>query len=663
MATATTYPSDPPLECDVVMKGGITSGVVYPRAVCELARTYRLRSVGGSSAGAIAAAAAAAAEVGRARGGFELLDALPDELTRTVGPGRGSVLLHLFQPTRATAGLHRVLVGGTRPVDAPPAGTAAPVAARPRRARRRRALLVVPHAVGRAWSLARAAARGYLGWMLVGAVPGVAATALAWTAGGAARWSGVVAGVLLVVVGAAVAVLLGVVRSVGAMTAQGYGICTGMPGVDHGDAPALTPWLAQTLQRLAGRADDGPPLTFGDLRDHGVDLRMMTTNVTEHRPTTMPWSGQDLYLDRSVWAGLFPPVVLDWLVAHPPAGLDPLTVAAAADAGLVPLPAGDDLPVVVATRMSLSFPGLITAVPLVHVDRRDDGDDAGHDAALRRTTVWFTDGGVCANLPVHFFDSPLATRPTFAIDLRPFPEGRDRSADERENTSLPTTWGERTRLPFHRLPTHGLAGMGAFLVQVVETARGWVDEGQLVMPGNRDRVVTVFQGEDEGGMNLAMPPATVTSLAERGRAGAARLVERFGGDDPGVVPAPGWQVHRWVRLRTATAGFAQWSATFAHQFRAHAAGATPFDAWGDPDRDPPVPDLERDQRLDLLRRTRGLLDVADAWADARVTDSAPRPRSRLRLVPDDASAASTAPSPAAGAAPAATGSEAATPLA
>ena len=48
------------------MKGGITSGVVYPLAVCELATVYRLRSVGGSSAGAIAAAAAACAELGRA---------------------------------------------------------------------------------------------------------------------------------------------------------------------------------------------------------------------------------------------------------------------------------------------------------------------------------------------------------------------------------------------------------------------------------------------------------------------------------------------------------------------------------------------------------------------------------------------------------------------
>ena len=64
--TAASFPASPDLECDIVMKGGITSGVIYPLAVCELAQTYRLHSVGGASAGAIAAAAAAAAEVGRA---------------------------------------------------------------------------------------------------------------------------------------------------------------------------------------------------------------------------------------------------------------------------------------------------------------------------------------------------------------------------------------------------------------------------------------------------------------------------------------------------------------------------------------------------------------------------------------------------------------------
>ena len=74
------------------MKGGITSGVVYPHAICELARTYRFVDVGGTSAGAIAAAAAAAAEHGRERDGFRKLAALPAWI------GEGDNLFRLFQP-------------------------------------------------------------------------------------------------------------------------------------------------------------------------------------------------------------------------------------------------------------------------------------------------------------------------------------------------------------------------------------------------------------------------------------------------------------------------------------------------------------------------------------------------------------------------------------
>ena len=46
----------PQAECNVIMKGGITSGVIYPRALSEFAKTYRFRSLGGASAGAIGAA-------------------------------------------------------------------------------------------------------------------------------------------------------------------------------------------------------------------------------------------------------------------------------------------------------------------------------------------------------------------------------------------------------------------------------------------------------------------------------------------------------------------------------------------------------------------------------------------------------------------------------
>ena len=54
--------------CDIVLKGGITSGVVYPLALVSLSKKYRFSSIGGTSAGAIAAAAAAAAEYGRQTG-------------------------------------------------------------------------------------------------------------------------------------------------------------------------------------------------------------------------------------------------------------------------------------------------------------------------------------------------------------------------------------------------------------------------------------------------------------------------------------------------------------------------------------------------------------------------------------------------------------------
>src|SRR5437773_6021106 len=52
--------------CDLVMKGGITSGVVFPKAVARLSDQYRFRNIGGTSAGALAAAGAAAAEYRRA---------------------------------------------------------------------------------------------------------------------------------------------------------------------------------------------------------------------------------------------------------------------------------------------------------------------------------------------------------------------------------------------------------------------------------------------------------------------------------------------------------------------------------------------------------------------------------------------------------------------
>src|SRR6516225_2674782 len=79
--------------CDIVMKGGITSGVVYPLAICKLATSYVIKNIGGTSVGAIAAAITAAAEYRRRNGsgeGYVELAKLPGLL------GRPGALLALF---------------------------------------------------------------------------------------------------------------------------------------------------------------------------------------------------------------------------------------------------------------------------------------------------------------------------------------------------------------------------------------------------------------------------------------------------------------------------------------------------------------------------------------------------------------------------------------
>ncbi|MGB4890038.1 MAG: patatin-like phospholipase family protein, partial [Propionicimonas sp.] len=106
----------PPLECDLVMKGGITSGLVYPKAAARLATRYRFRSVGGASAGAIAAGLTAAAEYRRqhsgdgeaqAGAGFAKLVTIPQVL--------GTKLSTLFLPSVPLAPSYQALTAWIEP--------------------------------------------------------------------------------------------------------------------------------------------------------------------------------------------------------------------------------------------------------------------------------------------------------------------------------------------------------------------------------------------------------------------------------------------------------------------------------------------------------------------------------------------------------------------
>ena len=611
--------SQPTRTCDVVMKGGITSGVVYPHALCELARTYRFVNVGGTSAGAIAAAAAAAAEHGRGSGGFEKLAALPAWI------GAGDNLFRLFQPQPGTARFFRLFTAGLGRKGA-----------------------------GKQLRLAAAALRSFPLAAIAGVAPGVALVALAAATGsGALAVCAIVAGVLLAVVGLVLAVgaslAIGLPRAIGR---NFFGLCSGQS--PEGASPAaLTPWLADLIDDLAGKTG-GDPLTFGDLRARDIRLHVMTTNLTHRRPHRMPWDHHQLLFDPGELRRLFPERVVAWMEAHPPALPDGRegerrSRVLAALAPLRPLPDPDDLPVVFAARMSLSFPLLISAVPLHALDltRRhtrealaavEAGDTPEHP--LEAEVCWFSDGGITSNFPVHFFDTPLPTRPTFAIDLDGFHPDHGRSADEAENVYLPSSNVGGLLDTWHRIdPKPGLASLTGFVSGIVRTMQNHVDSALTHQPGYRDRIVHVHTAPDEGGMNLTMPPHVIEALTLRGQAAGRTLVARFA-ETPGEAAGLSWDNHRWVRYRSAIAAIGDQLQQLSMAWRLDPEGERSYPELLDRPDDvgPAGYRVASQEQRALLRSVTELLAEAGERAGegpADVGRGAPRPEPVVRIVPSD----------------------------
>lgn len=507
-------PSDPGptlKNCDIVMKGGITSGVVYPPAVVELAKTYSFRNIGGTSAGAIAAAVTAAAELGRQRngGGFSKLAELPTELGKTVNGG-DSVLLSLFRPQKQTSALFRILVASL--------GN-----------KRFKVIKIV-------W----AAIRNFIGWALLGAIPGLVFSYFAISsAEGIFRWVSVVVGLILIIMGIVILVAIGAYRKVtNAIPANHYGMCRGLIEGPN-DGQVLTPWLSKLINETAGMNADGNPLTFGDLwgpddQEPRINLQMMTTNLTTGRPHRLPFRENIFYFDPSEWSKFFPQNVIDWLLLKSADGGTPEFPP------LRQLPPKADLPVIVATRMSLSFPILLSAVPLYAIDF---GRAREEDRIPQK--CWFSDGGICSNFPVHFFDSALPRWPTFAINLRPF---------HPDHPDDPVFMPDQNRGGITEWFTNFDQGSGrdrlfGFFGALVNTLQNWTDNMQTRLPGYRDRIVHIsLNDETEGGLNLNMPPELIVKLGKRGEDAAKLLTEHF------TLPADqietSWDNHRWVRYRS-----------------------------------------------------------------------------------------------------------------
>jgi predicted acylesterase/phospholipase RssA len=564
----------PPRQCDVVMSGGVTSGVVYPPVIAGLAQEYQFRSVGGTSAGAIAAAATAAAEYRRQQGiaygrtkveigdGFAKLADLPKVLSTN------GKLFSLFQPTPATAPVFSL---GVACLGNPKGRGKRVVAA---------ALAAFPFEIG----------LGAISGLVVGTLPAwLGAVHFSWHIVYTVVWS-----VALAAVGAAIGIGGSIaIRALGPLVQNGFGFCSGMRGADvrrsrrgarQSTNQAISEWLSDYLNNVAGKPIANGPLTFGDLwyadrkdpppraaagalttpgdrapMEPVIKLAMMTSCLTLGRPFQLPHLDRTLFYRQADMAMLFPAFVVSWMVAH--AGHAKSAAEKEtwpSESAIIALPEAADLPVVVGVRLSLSFPVLFTAVKLLAVDA-----SRAKSADRVPEPCWFSDGGLTSNFPVNFFDAALPRRPTFAINLSPAPDDAPDAI-----VAMPAMMAEEVPEQWTRFDhvargvqrkAPSAAGMASgFLGAILDTAKNWHDALQIRVPGYRERVATVYLQEGEGGLTVNMPDTVVAQIAERGAKAAAAILQRYA--VPANTVATGlaasrdvpvsWSAHRWGRYRS-----------------------------------------------------------------------------------------------------------------
>ncbi len=628
--------SRPRLECDLIMKGGITSGIVYPKAIHHLSRYYRFRSIGGASAGAIAAALCAAAEFGRTQGRdpFADLDGLPQELGATQG-GK-TKMLSLFAPDPATRSSFHWLLSF---LDAAPSSQS-----------------TVINAIHRTIRLSMAAIWRF---PLIAILAAFVSVLIAWPAI-SGLWhgsfqpanmlgpllSGLVGFVLMCLVGAAWC-------TIRALHKNDLGLVCGRD--------SLTQWLHDKIQAYSGQLT---PLTFGDLwggadcasQSRDIDLRMMTTCLSHGRGYCFPLEPNvKLYFSEKELRRLFPEAVVSWMKEHQRPSSDAATDQLLAAAGLYRLPRMRDLPIVVVTRMSLSFPVLLCPVPLWE-------QQFGPVRGFRR--LWFSDGGIISNFPIHLFDSLIPSRPTFGITLTTTDQELASDAPAGAYVRLPR---EFKLEPDSILPIDkaGQPGLFSLVGALWNTIHGWVDRAQQRVPGFKERVASVALAPGEGGLNLRMQLDQIRALADRGLAAAKQLVlhyhpalqserdARSSSRDSKIYTT--WAAHRWVRYRTT--GMLLEEALEALLRADEKAQHSPNDL-RDAHEAPTSYPLDSRKRpaletyqdlLDLakkLRERRHALDTTEQPNDGsedRVPGddgiyggpNYPRPRSRLRILPRD----------------------------
>ena len=587
--------ANPSAVCDVIMKGGITSGVVYPLALTELAQQFRLSQVGGTSAGAIAAAAAAAAEYGRHApgGGFVRLAKLPAEV--------GRILFSLFQPTPALQPVFAIAV----------------------------AAIGNDSTATKLMRVIGAALAGFAVAAALGALPGLLILVAGWWYANAALAA---LGLLLLLIGILLGVAFCLYRAITTgIPDNDFGLCPGktQPG---NSSPGLSDWLADMIDDIAGRdPKKDPPLTFGDLSPaddagrHKITLRMMTTNLTLRRPYSLPFNEKIYAFRLADFERLFPARITSYLATH----CEKVDDSTGEYGDLYKFPEPENLPVIVATRMSLSFPLLFCAVPLY---ARDFTFASEAERAKWRKHL-FSDGGLSNNFPIQFFDRMLPNSPTFGITLDDFSEKRvpediskqyPKDNDPHQRVWLPKTTSAGSGVLIPGEPLHGIV---AFFSRLIDAAKDWQDNLQSTLPGYRDRIVHVGLKSDEGGLNITMPPELVSTLGSYGAQAGVDMRDEFDLDE-----------HRWRRFLVAMDRMEHTVDEIAAAYNGQ-GGIESFKTFLDRYPNPPNPvsykEAARDH-LDILKaRVADLAELSRRWqAERQIPDAElPHPKTDLRITP------------------------------
>jgi hypothetical protein len=288
-------------------------------------------------------------------------------------------------------------------------------------------------------------------------------------------------------------------------------------------------------------------------------------------------------------------------------------------------------------------------------------------------------GGLTSNFPIHFFDAPLPGRPTFGINLVPdtvetteIDETDDRLERESGLGTKAAPSGQVQGEGWDKvwMPSNNSTGISSaarfnkfdglvgFFGALFDTARNWGDTELMAMPSYRDRVVHVKLAEDEGGLNLSMPPEIIEALGERGELAGKLLADRFAPTPTGneVLIDPKIRRARRVDLGQSPLGSFPLvhgrGGAIARRFRAtwnnvttqkncRLYGALLNHAQGDP----PVsyPFHRPDHQNFAVSETARLVDWTTGWTtDDQTFDRksnpgrSPRPKPGLRMMPPGA---------------------------